>query len=94
MDKDKLFINCFERASKQNPKINGGERDMELGKTVMLKDENDALRTFETWIPNLWKGNRPLINGSTGEWASNKFIENFKKTMFGESPQWTSFSCI
>ena len=46
MDKDKLFISCFERASKQNPKINRGERDMELGKTVMLKDENDALHDF------------------------------------------------
>ena len=46
MDKDKLFISCFERASKQNPKINRGERGMELGKTVMLKDENDALHDF------------------------------------------------
>ena len=66
MDKDKLFISCFERASKQNPTINGGERDMELGKTVMLKDENDALRTFETWIPNLWKGIYHLLTAPLG----------------------------
>ena len=33
---------------------------------------------LETWMPNLWEDNQPLINISTGEKARTDFIENFK----------------
>ena len=36
------------------------------------------LQILETWVPNLWEDNQPLINFSTGEKASNDFLENFK----------------
>ena len=33
---------------------------------------------LETWVPNLWEDNQPLINISTGEKVITDTIENFK----------------
>ena len=33
---------------------------------------------LETWVPNLWEDNQPLIDISTGEKAITDFFENFK----------------
>ena len=36
------------------------------------------LQMLETWVPNLWKDNQPLINISAGKKASTDFVEKFK----------------
>ena len=57
------------------------ERHIELGEKRMLKDESEVkilLQILETWVPNLWEDNQPLINISTGEKARTDFIESFK----------------
>lgn len=47
----------------------------------MLKNKSNVqmlLQTLETWVPNLSKENKPLVNISTGERASDKLFENFE----------------
>lgn len=71
MGKDKYFISCFERASKQNlKKKNRVKRYNELGGSGILKHESDVQILI----------NQPFFNTSTGEQVSNEFIENFKTT--------------
>ena len=60
---------------------NRNERHTELGEKRILKDEIEfqiLLQMLETWVPNLWEDNQPLISISTGAKASTDFIENFK----------------
>ena len=36
------------------------------------------LQMLDTWVPNLWEDNQPLINISIGEKTSTNFTKNFK----------------
>ena len=68
-------------------------RDIELSKKRILKDESEVRMLFpilETWVPNLWEDNQPLINISSGEKASTDFIENFK-TIYDWGPVGMNF---
>ena len=60
---------------------NRNERHIELGEKRILKDESEVqmlIQMLETWVPNLWEDNQPLINISTRQKGSSDFIENFK----------------
>ena len=60
---------------------NRNERHIELGEKRILKDESEVqmlIQMLETWVPNLWEDNQPLINISTGGKGSSDFIEHFK----------------
>ena len=60
---------------------NRNERHIYLGEKRILKEESEfqmLLQILETWVPNLWEDNQPLINISTGEKVSTDSIENFK----------------
>ena len=60
---------------------NRNERHIYLGEKRILKDESEfqmLLQILETWVPNLWEHNQPLINISTEEKHSTDSIENFK----------------
>ena len=60
---------------------NRNERHIELGEKRILKDESEVqmlIQMLETWVPNLWEDNQPLINISTRGKGSSDFIENFK----------------
>ena len=59
---------------------NRNERHIELGEKRIC-DESEVqmlIQMLETWVPNLWEDNEPLINISTREKGSSDFIENFK----------------
>ena len=60
---------------------NRNERHIELGEKRILKDESEVqmlIQMLETWVPNLWEDNQPLINISTRQKGSSDFIENFE----------------
>ena len=76
-----FLVALREHQNKILRKKNRNERHIELSEKRILKDESEfqmLLQMLETWVPNLWKDNQPLINISAGEKASTDFVEKFK----------------
>ena len=82
-----MRINHYIAALKQHLEAKVGKvnnpNHVEIGSKRMPKDEADVQRIVEglnSWIPDLWSQQQPLVNISNGLLATAEMAENVKST--------------